>query len=113
VPAPWVLLVSEGVIVESFEAGGSVSRYIANPGPINTAIVAVGVDLYLKMLLHEGFVHSDMHPGNILCSELSDGSPSIALLDCGLAEEVNSEVRPGHLLTCSVAALMAVACSML
>lgn len=41
----------------------AVSRYIEAPGPINTAIVSAGVDVYLKMLLQEGFVHSDMHPG--------------------------------------------------
>jgi aarF domain-containing kinase len=29
-------------------------------------IAAVGVDTYLKMLLTDNFVHTDLHPGNIL-----------------------------------------------
>lgn len=31
-----------------------------------TQIAAVGVDTYLKMILTDNFVHTDLHPGNIL-----------------------------------------------
>lgn len=47
-------------------AGKSVAKYIGNRSPRNTQIVALGVDAYLKMLLHDNFVHTDLHPGNIL-----------------------------------------------
>ena len=49
-------------------AGKSVSKYIGNRSPRNSQIVALGVDAYLKMLLHDNFVHTDLHPGNILVS---------------------------------------------
>ncbi len=29
-------------------------------------VVALGVDAYLQMLLRDNFVHTDLHPGNIL-----------------------------------------------
>jgi aarF domain-containing kinase len=67
IPVPWVHLVSESVIVESFEAGDSVTRYMAEPSELNGPIVAKGIDIYLKMLLHDNFVHSDLHPGAFAC----------------------------------------------
>ena len=47
-------------------AGESVANYIRERSPFNTRIVALGVDTYLKMLLQDNFVHTDLHPGNIL-----------------------------------------------
>jgi aarF domain-containing kinase len=59
-------LVSEGVIVESFERGAPLYEFLRNRSALNTQIAAVGVDTYLKMLLTDNFVHTDLHPGNIL-----------------------------------------------
>lgn len=39
-------------------AGQSVAKYIQNPAPFNTQVVALGVDTYLKMLLTDNFVHT-------------------------------------------------------
>ncbi len=39
------------------------SKYIRERSPFNTRIVALGVDTYLKMLLEDNFVHTDLHPG--------------------------------------------------
>lgn len=47
-------------------AGESVAKYIREPSPFNTQIVSLGVDTYLKMLLADNFVHTDLHPGNIM-----------------------------------------------
>ena len=46
--------------------GESVAKYIRGTSPYNTQIVALGVDTYLKMLLADNFVHTDLHPGNIM-----------------------------------------------
>lgn len=89
-------LVSKSVIVESFEEGKCVSYYMKNPSPINTTIVALGVDAYLKMLLSDNLVHTDLHPGNILVRKVvinGHEQVQIILLDLGLVEELQPDVR--------------------
>ena len=39
-------------------AGERVAKYIRQTSPYNTQIVALGIDTYLKMLLHDNFVVS-------------------------------------------------------
>ena len=120
-PAP--IAATEAVLIESFERGASVARYMARRAPFNPQIVAAGVDAYLKMLLTDNFVHTDLHPGNILCrlqtqgsaetraaaadgdddaltaaetatdAESATGRLQIVLLDAGLAEELTPAVR--------------------
>ncbi|KAL3683284.1 hypothetical protein R1sor_001306 [Riccia sorocarpa] len=91
-------LVSEGVIVESFERGSALHEFLRHRSSLNTQIAAVGVDTYLKMLLTDNFVHTDLHPGNIMARS-SDGAEGIGqklqlvLLDFGLAEELSPLVR--------------------
>lgn len=72
-------LATASVLVESFEEGRSVSHYIRNPSAINTQIVGLGVDAYLKMLLKDNFVHTDLHPGNIMVRQVKAGAPKTAL----------------------------------
>lgn len=104
---------SASVLVETFERGSSVTRYMRAPAPFNPQIVALGVDAYLKMLLADNFVHTDLHPGNILVrvrdgsdADLTDaasgGGPGgcdvdgrlqLVLLDAGLAEQLTPNVR--------------------
>lgn len=121
VPRPVPGFVHSTVLVETFEEGHSVARYMKQPGPLNTQIVALGVDAYLKMLLKDNFVHTDLHPGNIMVralpvSPLTTSSasgrvrqqqqhqgwqedepeqqrPQLVFLDFGLAEELTPAVR--------------------
>eukprot|EP00879_Flechtneria_rotunda_P001554 GHRR01001713.1.p1 GENE.GHRR01001713.1~~GHRR01001713.1.p1 ORF type:complete len:1175 (+),score=492.98 GHRR01001713.1:413-3937(+) len=71
IPRPIPGLVSDQVLVETFEAGRSVAKFMKEATPLNTHIVALGVDAYLKMLLVDNFVHTDLHPGNILFRSVS------------------------------------------
>jgi predicted unusual protein kinase regulating ubiquinone biosynthesis (AarF/ABC1/UbiB family) len=66
IPRPLPGLVSPTVLVETYEAGRSVATYMKEATAINTHIVGLGVDAFLKMLLVDNFVHTDLHPGNIL-----------------------------------------------
>lgn len=50
-PRPLRGLARARVLVESFEPGHSVSAYMRAPSTLNTHIVSLGVDAYLKMLL--------------------------------------------------------------
>jgi aarF domain-containing kinase len=95
IPVPCVSLVAENAIVESFEEGRSVSFFIAQPSSLNSTIVSKGVNVYLRMLMVDAFVHSDLHPGNILVSH-KDDKLSMVLLDCGLAVALSREVRRIH-----------------
>tara|TARA_B110000977_G_C11039067_1_gene478195 strand:- start:756 stop:1814 length:1059 start_codon:yes stop_codon:yes gene_type:complete len=74
VVAPWpvVGLVEEGVLCETFERGEALSSAIKRGCRDNTTTCALGVDTYLKMLLRDNFLHSDLHPGNILYHRESD-----------------------------------------
>ncbi|CAM6099488.1 unnamed protein product [Calypogeia fissa] len=91
-------LVSEGVIVEGFERGQALHEFLRNRTSLNTQIAAAGVDTYLKMMLTDNFVHTDLHPGNILARN-ADGVQGfqqkiqLVLLDFGLAEELTPVVR--------------------
>lgn len=66
VPEPIAGYCTEDVLVETFEPGKSVAHFVRTPHPQNTQIVALGVDTYLKMLLQDNFIHTDLHPGNIM-----------------------------------------------
>ncbi|CAD7700723.1 unnamed protein product [Ostreobium quekettii] len=97
VPVPIAAYVSESVLVESFEEGCGVSHYIQHPAPLNGGLVALGVDVYIKMLLQDNFVHTDLHPGNILArsrpGRTGQENLQLVLLDYGLAEELSPQVR--------------------
>ena len=58
VALPSPIAATEGVLVETYERGASVARYMARRAPFNPQIVAAGVDAYLKMLLSDGFIHT-------------------------------------------------------
>ena len=63
-PRPLPGLVRPEVMVETWEDGRSVSHYIRYPHPsLNGRVVCLGLDTYLKMLLQDNFVHTDLHPG--------------------------------------------------
>lgn len=115
VNAPWPVagLVTEGVLCETFERGEALSSAIRRGCEHNTTLCAYGVDTYLKMILRDNFLHSDLHPGNILfhyhqppiplsVRSVNGGSSSastvggkvrLVLLDFGIADELPSDVR--------------------
>lgn len=104
VRAPWPIvgLVTEGVLCETFERGEALSGAIRRGGEHNRTLCAYGVDTYLKMLLRDNFLHSDLHPGNILY-DFHQPNPSIpgqvrlTLLDFGIADELPVVVRDNFL----------------
>ena len=73
---PRPILMSESVLIESYEEGTCVSEYTdiysskrkALPRPLDLAhfILTEGENMYLKMLLIDNLMHADLHPGNIL-----------------------------------------------
>lgn len=100
--APWPLpgLVTEGLLCETFEKGESVSSVIRRECEHNDTLCSYGVDCYFKMLLRDNFLHSDLHPGNILYQDhvlrtvpKIESEVRLVLLDFGIADELPVDVR--------------------
>jgi ABC1 atypical kinase-like domain len=75
-PAPLFPWVSPDVLMETFEEGMHISAYMeADTDETRRASVAdAGSHCLLSMLLRHNFIHSDLHPGNILLRwQLPDG----------------------------------------
>ncbi|KAG6554820.1 hypothetical protein Mapa_003403 [Marchantia paleacea] len=102
-PKPLYPLVHPAVLVETYEQGESVSRYVEKPEKtrLNSALALIGTHTLLKMLLVDNFIHADMHPGNILV-RVKDGAaakslfrtrPHVILLDVGMTAELSQRDR--------------------
>ncbi|KAL4241795.1 protein kinase superfamily protein [Abortiporus biennis] len=66
-PRPLKTWSTSGVLIEEFENALSLETFMKNGGgPYNNVLAEVGLDAFLNMLLLDNFVHSDLHPGNIM-----------------------------------------------
>ncbi|KAM7525157.1 hypothetical protein LguiA_015059 [Lonicera macranthoides] len=100
-PKPVYPLVHPAVLVETFEQGESVSRYVDDlegHERVKSAIAHIGTHALLKMLLVDNFIHADMHPGNILVrvaqsrssrKRLFKSKPHVIFLDVGMTAELS------------------------
>ncbi|KAM8978898.1 uncharacterized aarF domain-containing protein kinase 2 [Sarcophilus harrisii] len=67
-PTPLQPFVTRDVLVETFEESVPVSWYQKSeiPMKLKGKIAKLGIDMLLKMVFVDNFVHADLHPGNIL-----------------------------------------------
>jgi len=128
-PQPHVA--TEKVLVESFEEGHSIIDYIKAKGDASATkngmvdksaqekLASIGLSALLKMIMNDGFIHADLHPGNILVRKLEPSSnpfvnlkqkieakllgfdfadggdvPQCIFLDAGLATAIDHEKKP-------------------
>lgn len=104
-PRPLYPLVHPAVLVETYEQGESVSRFVELPEKtrINSTLAHIGTHTLLKMLLVDNFIHADMHPGNILVRVKKKGlrsgkrifstRPQVIFLDVGMTAELSGHDR--------------------
>ncbi|CAK9181300.1 unnamed protein product [Ilex paraguariensis] len=104
-PKPVYPLVHPAVLVETFEQGECVSRYVDDlegHERIKSALAHIGTHALLKMLLVDNFIHADMHPGNILVrvgqskssrKRLFKSKPHVIFLDVGMTAELSKNDR--------------------
>ncbi|KAJ7070852.1 protein kinase [Mycena amicta] len=66
-PRPLKAWSTTEVLVEEFENALPLEAFLKNGGgPFEDQVATVGLDAFLNMLLLDNFVHSDLHPGNIM-----------------------------------------------
>ncbi|GAV74441.1 ABC1 domain-containing protein [Cephalotus follicularis] len=104
-PKPLYPLVHPAVLVETYEKGENVLRFVnelEGHEEIKSALAHIGTHALLKMLLVDNFIHADMHPGNILVrvthsnpspKGLFKSKPHVVLLDVGMTAELSKGDR--------------------
>uniref|UniRef100_A0A8D1G637 AarF domain containing kinase 2 n=1 Tax=Sus scrofa TaxID=9823 RepID=A0A8D1G637_PIG len=67
-PTPLRPFVTRDVLVETYEESVPVSSYqqAGIPVDVKRKIARLGINMLLKMIFVDNFVHADLHPGNIL-----------------------------------------------
>ncbi|PIL31793.1 hypothetical protein GSI_06497 [Ganoderma sinense ZZ0214-1] len=66
-PRPLRVWSTPNMLVEEYENALPLELFLRNGGgPYNDTLAEVGLDAFLNMLLLDNFVHSDLHPGNIM-----------------------------------------------
>ncbi|XP_059582450.1 uncharacterized aarF domain-containing protein kinase 2 isoform X6 [Alligator mississippiensis] len=67
-PTPLRPFVTRNILMETFEESEPISQYLhteVDP-ELRQRIAKMGMDMLLKMVFVDNFVHADLHPGNIL-----------------------------------------------
>ncbi|KAH7930387.1 ABC1-domain-containing protein [Leucogyrophana mollusca] len=66
-PRPLKVFSATDLLVEEYENALPLEMFLKNGGgPFDDQVATVGLDAFLNMLLLDNFVHSDLHPGNIM-----------------------------------------------
>jgi len=89
-PQPIHELTSEQVLVEKFMHGEPILNYLRPDHSTEDrhAIAEKGLEMAMKMIFLNDFVHGDLHPGNILVQKNKTNNVRLVVLDCGLVVEM-------------------------
>jgi len=91
VPKVYHELCTRRLLVSEWMDGKKLST--ASPEDINR-VTSFAQEAFLTQLFEVGFFHADPHPGNLLLlNESTEEGHELALIDCGLMAEINSEDR--------------------
>ncbi|XP_066175800.1 uncharacterized aarF domain-containing protein kinase 2 [Sylvia atricapilla] len=100
-PTPLWPLVTADVLVETFEESEPISRYlhVGIGTELRQRLAKMGMDMLLKMIFVDNFVHADLHPGNILVQGTALPERAAAVDVC---DTLVLEVRPAARRLCLV-----------
>eukprot|EP00760_Papus_ankaliazontas_P035856 PhM_4_TR8052/c0_g1_i1/m.7093/K08869/ADCK, ABC1; aarF domain-containing kinase len=98
-PKPYHELTTADCLVESFEAGETVHEYLKeqHPAHLRCELAQIGIQMFLKMVFIDNFVHADLHPGNILVRMSPQRSHQLVVLDPGLVTVLTNRDRSNFL----------------
>ncbi|KAF5368444.1 hypothetical protein D9758_002279 [Tetrapyrgos nigripes] len=66
-PRPLKIWSTKELLLEEYQNALPMETFLKNGGgPFDDQVATVGLDAFLNMLLLDNFVHSDLHPGNIM-----------------------------------------------
>ncbi|OXB70219.1 UNVERIFIED_CONTAM: hypothetical protein H355_010368 [Colinus virginianus] len=105
-PTPVRPLVTADVLVETFEESEPISHYLHKEvaKELRQRLAKMGMDMLLKMVFVDNFVHADLHPGNILVQGTASVGTSCkeqtAIVD--LCDTLVVEVQPPFRQLCLV-----------
>lgn len=88
-PALYPELCGRHVLTMKFINGVKVLDAPAARGTNGTHLAKIGFRTLLKMVFADGFVHADLHPGNIFV----DDAGTVVILDLGLTAELDEAAR--------------------
>ncbi|KAF6275776.1 aarF domain containing kinase 2 [Rhinolophus ferrumequinum] len=105
-PTPLHPFVTRDVLVETYEESVPVSSYqqAGIPADLKRKIARLGINMLLKMIFVDNFVHADLHPGNILVQG-ADGlsmSPEARLQHVDVGDTLVVAVTPAQCPLCLV-----------
>nr|XP_003220915.2 PREDICTED: uncharacterized aarF domain-containing protein kinase 2 [Anolis carolinensis] len=94
-PKPLHPFVTRNILVETFEESKPISHYLHTEATMEfrRKLAKMGMDMLLKMVFVDNFVHADLHPGNVLVQgaelfsdHLEDQTVIVDLLDTLILE---------------------------
>lgn len=89
-PAPVRPYVARDALVETLVEGEPVLNCTTSPQ--RKRLARLGIDAVLQMIFIDGFVHADLHPGNIIAvDEGAESGAGLAFVDAGLVTRVRPE----------------------
>jgi len=88
-PVLYPALCSRRVLTMEFVRGSKLLDAPAKQGSDPTRLAQIGFRTLLKMVFDDGFVHADLHPGNIFV----DRHDRVVILDLGLTAELDDAAR--------------------
>jgi len=88
-PVLYPALCSRRVLTMEFVHGAKLLDAPAKQGSDPTRLAQIGFRTLLKMVFDDGFVHADLHPGNIFV----DRHDRVVILDLGLTAELDDVAR--------------------